>query len=1474
MKRGRRVISLALAVCMVGAVGEYGLAAAVAEGTVDTVSVEAVGSAIQRAAQSAGQVLQDSVARIGQQNLQRASTVTAMAVGAQNAASSAIRSIENVITRATGEGQYEEFKYRLLNDGTIEIIDYSGSDSELIIPSEMDGYQVTAIGNNAFDGCAGLISVVIPESVTSIGTSAFNGCSSLETVKLPAGTTKIGDYAFNGCTSLTGVNIPNGVTTIGGRAFQNCSSLKGIEFPDSVTFIGMYAFNGCTSITEITLPPAIQTVQQQAFAGTQITTISVPNTATVLHSRAWSYAADRSAFYGAEKLTEVVFEDGRTEIPAKALCGCSQVFSVVIPETILYINDYSFSNCSKLVSIKLPSEVTSIGSYAFEGCSSLTSIKLPGKMTRIGEYAFYNCASLMNIAIPNGVTSIGGAVFEGCTSLLSILVDSANEKYTDIDGVLYNKERTEIIRYPAGKKANSYRIPDNVTSIDQGAFEGCAFLASIQLPESVINIKDRAFKQCISLANITIPCNTTSIGKYAFQDCSSLMNIEIPYSVKSIGVWAFNNCDSLVSIDIPGSISEIATGAFDGCNSLMNVIIGEGVQEISWDAFKFCGMLTCVVIPNSVWSIDTNAFYGCGSFSDIYYGGTEEQWENVFKHDPKIPDSTIVHYNAAIVGIEQIEFINEHYNFANSQTFVTFKDENMARTLSDSLGWFKKFWYNTMAMNWFTNYYDVVVAEVFSSPVVQSPVADRMQQMASSEARSIASQLIDAIQTVDGSNMFSDDEIMEVLLSFVPSDHKGTAVYNYLTEVFGKHWEKIIGTAFETFGYLNNLFTIVGIAGDIVEGMVNCLNYAAAVSSYIKQSQEMKQIVKEAAERADGDLQKALNRFAEIDSSEDIESISQTLLNKCIETGASIQLKTFVDLCWDKVIPGLTNFVLTIAGKTGMLGASSFAGTTGAAVASGILSGISLGMTVSNLAGNLSSVTYYMSSVEKGAEFADVVWGILTQKEQQLREDKTLTNAMLFDSAFNLYKSIQLLTIKNALAASAEHDGSFIRSVFGKKEDVSWLVSAQCAYQNIKCHSGDYTNLSGATKGIVVACPVDVFVYSNGALCAQVVDNKAEVFDESIAVAVIGEEKYISVPSEKEYQLEIRATDAGTMDYTIFENGAFGTAQRMISTEDIPLQTGQLFTGNIPSGEQVIPENYRLTTDSGLISVDKSETVVPASEVMLDKSNVTLKAGESEQLIATVLPENTSDKTISWVSDNENVARVDAFGNIVAVAPGEATIYAIGQQDVHASCRVLVQSIPVQGIALNQSEARLNVNEMIRLNAVITPNDATNQSIVWSSSKPEIASVDQQGNVKAIAPGTAVITATAADGGYTASCTITVFVPTLTLTLNGQAVEGDVAYVKLPSVWMMYKNHSATLGFVFDREVEVESVKWSYANWSVDSPEANIESPGSSQTVIRPNGKGIGARSTWVTLTVTDADGNAYRETVKVRFYKWDWQKK
>lgn len=552
------------------------------------------GAAVKDAVQSLGRFLQDTVTRLVQQNLQESSAAAAVLTGAENTAPAA-NSAGNAVARAAAYGDYT---YQVLADGTAEITDYTGSATELVIPSEIDGYPVTSIGNHAFENCSFLIGVTIPEGVKNID-----------------------ELAFNHCTSLEKIDIPATVTSIEGFAFANCTKLTQIDFPDSLTYIGEYAFHKCSNIQEIILPPNIRTIRHCAFAGTQITVISIPNSASTLYSRGGT--TYKSAFWGAERLTKIIFENGRTEIPVSALRGCPQVTSVVIPETI-----------------------TSIGDYAFSGCSGLTSIEFPSNVMIIGSYAFENCRSLISIKLPDSVTSIRGAAFEGCTSLTNITVDSDNEKYTDLDGILYNKEQTEIIRYPARKKAISYKIPDSVTSIKQGAFEGCNSLMSIELPNSVTSIEDRAFQGCTSLTNITISDNTTSIGSSAFQDCTSLMSIEIPDSVTGIGTWAFSNCDSLVRIDIPGSITQVSTGAFERCKSLTNVVIRNGVQQISWDAFKFCGSLAYVIIPDSIWKIDTNAFYGCGAFTDIYYSGGEEQWENVFKHYPAIPDSITIHYNS------------------------------------------------------------------------------------------------------------------------------------------------------------------------------------------------------------------------------------------------------------------------------------------------------------------------------------------------------------------------------------------------------------------------------------------------------------------------------------------------------------------------------------------------------------------------------------------------------------------------------------------------------------------------------------------------------------------------------------------------------------------------------------------------------------------------------------------------------------
>ena len=183
--------------------------------------------------------------------------------------------------------------------------------------------------------------------------------------------------------------------------------------------------------------------------------------------------------------------------------------------------------------------VTSIGNYAFEYCENITSVTIPDSVTSIGFRVFSNCTSLTSITIPNSVTSISGEAFENCTSLTAINVASENSNYVSVNGVLYNKDKTTIICYPAGKKDNNYKIPDSVTEIDDYAFNGCISLSSVTIPNSVTSIGVYAFEYCASLKSITIPDSVTWIGRYSFGGCTSLTSITIPNSVTSIGKKAF-----------------------------------------------------------------------------------------------------------------------------------------------------------------------------------------------------------------------------------------------------------------------------------------------------------------------------------------------------------------------------------------------------------------------------------------------------------------------------------------------------------------------------------------------------------------------------------------------------------------------------------------------------------------------------------------------------------------------------------------------------------------------------------------------------------------------------------------------------------------------------------------------------------------------------------------------------------------------
>lgn len=211
------------------------------------------------------------------------------------------------------------------------------------------------------------------------------------------------------------------------------------------------------------------------------------------------------------------------------------VYFVSLPDGLTNISDHAFQN-TKITSITIPNGVTKIGYMSFYSCESLESVTISDTVTKFGYYCFEDCKNLKNIKIPASVTSIGTDSFRGCDSIAYFEVDSANQYYSnDNYGVLFNKSKTRLEKYPAGNTKNTYEIPDGVKYIDSNAFEDCIYLTRIDIPYGVTTIYNDVFYGCIGLENIIIPESVTKIYTQAIQKCTNLEYVHIPASVTSIG---------------------------------------------------------------------------------------------------------------------------------------------------------------------------------------------------------------------------------------------------------------------------------------------------------------------------------------------------------------------------------------------------------------------------------------------------------------------------------------------------------------------------------------------------------------------------------------------------------------------------------------------------------------------------------------------------------------------------------------------------------------------------------------------------------------------------------------------------------------------------------------------------------------------------------------------------------------------------
>ena len=484
-----------------------------------------------------------------------------------------------------------DYQYTVLDDGTAKITCYTGSATELSIPSEIDGYSVASIGGYAFYDCTSLTNITIPNSVTSIGEKAFYCCTSLESVK-----------------------IGNGVTEIHSQDFDFCTSLKDITIGSSVKSIDLFTFFNSELLANINV------VEENA-----------------------NYSSENGILFNKDKTEIVCYPAGKTDA------------EYVIPDSVTSIGGYAFYDCTSLTNITIPNSVTSIGIYAFYDCTSLTNITIPNSVTSIGYSAFYRCTSLTNITIPDGVTSIGGSAFEECTSLTSVTIPDSvtyigisafentayyNNESNWENGILYIGNHLIKVKSDI---SGSVEIKQGTKTIAISAFSDCTSLASVTIPDSVTSIGWYAFADCTSLKHATI--NTEEVG-YAFSGCTSLESVILGDNVTSIYGGAFKGCTSLTSITIPDSVTSIGYSAFDNTAYYNNesnwdngvLYIGNFLVAIKSDVKSItvkegtkliaCGershsenhgfaSLESITIPNSVLYIGSNAFFNCKNLKSV-----------------------------------------------------------------------------------------------------------------------------------------------------------------------------------------------------------------------------------------------------------------------------------------------------------------------------------------------------------------------------------------------------------------------------------------------------------------------------------------------------------------------------------------------------------------------------------------------------------------------------------------------------------------------------------------------------------------------------------------------------------------------------------------------------------------------------------------------------------------------------------------
>ena len=520
---------------------------------------------------------------------------------------------------------------------------------DVVIPAELGGYPVTAIGNEAFESNYNITSIIIPEGVKTIGKHCFYWCDWLEEIRFPSTLESVGEYAFyrsyirelhipdiasysqieyenafshpfcyddedgfeyweeeyekklyigDSTEAVTDIVIPEGIERIGAYAFNNNSFLKSVVLPDTLTEIGEEAFYECENLESVSFGDSLEHIYEGAFEACEsLGNFTLPD--SLLTIGEW-------AFSGNYAMTEVTIPDKVREIPLGTFSYCEALAEVNIGSGVEVIGQEAFENIAATEFI-IPDNVKSLGNHIFYGSEKLETVVIGDGLTQAGDWMFNECYNLKNVTLGDGLTELSDKFFkiyehvddtkdkwiklerldtgDGITALPTEVLDKDTLKEIVIGEGITSVADNQFANYSKLEKAV---LNDNITSIGNNAFYRCSNLNELKLPEKLETIGNNAFAYCPLLPEIVIPEKVASVGDNAFSGCTSAETVTFEgTALRTLGGYAFSGCSTLTSITIPDGVTHIGSGLFYQCESLREINLPDSIISIKSGLIRY-----------------------------------------------------------------------------------------------------------------------------------------------------------------------------------------------------------------------------------------------------------------------------------------------------------------------------------------------------------------------------------------------------------------------------------------------------------------------------------------------------------------------------------------------------------------------------------------------------------------------------------------------------------------------------------------------------------------------------------------------------------------------------------------------------------------------------------------------------------------------------------------------------------------------